>query len=121
MSNHKMADKQCFGKLIYNPIWSRFSLDITHLDEVEQTLVASRFLKSKWLRLGLRLGLYRNTLDDIEAKNRGDVDQCLLDCLTKWLQKCDNVKAPPSLAILANALRQIDQTASADVVIEISK
>ena len=49
------------------------------------------------------------------------MDQCLLDCLTKWLQKCDNVKAQPSLAILANALRQIDQTASADVVIEISK
>ena len=98
-------------------------LDITHLDEVERVLVANHFMKSKWLRLGLKLGLYRDTLDAIEAKYKDDVDSCLLECLTRWLKKVDNVvnKGGPNWILLTSSLRDINEVAVADNVDQQSK
>ena len=85
-------------------------------------------MKPKWLRLGLKrglkLGLYRDTLDAIEAKYKDDVDSCLLECLIRWLKKVDNVvnKGGPNWILLTNSLRDIDEVvAVADNVDQQSK
>ena len=98
-------------------------LDITHLDEVEKVLVANRFPKTKWLPLGLKLGLYKTTLDVIKAENQGDVGSCLLECLSAWLSKADNVvnKGGPNWILLTSSLRDIDEVAVADNVDQQSK
>ena len=95
-------------------------LDISRLDEVVNALKSNNFSKAKWDRLGLSLGLYMPTLEDIEEKHRGDVDRCLMKCLTLWLQKKDNAR-PPSWISLASALYQIDEKAASEKIIEISK
>ena len=53
--------------------------------------MANNFPKNKWYPLGLKLGLHKTRLDDIEAKYKDDVDRCLLECLSAWLNKVDNV------------------------------
>ena len=95
-------------------------LDISHLVEIKRTLTASNYTGTDWIDLGLHLGLLITTLEAIEAKHRGDMYRCLLECLTKWLQKADNVGVP-TWATLASALRQINQKAAADMIIEMSK
>ena len=85
--------------------------------------MASHFPKTKWFPLGLKLGLYKRTLDCIEAKHKGDVDRCLLECLSAWLNKVDSVmsKGGPNWILLTIALRCIDQNAVADKVDQQSK
>ena len=97
--------------------------DITHLNEIQKVLVASHFTKNKWLPLGLNLGLYKTTLDAIEAKYKDDVDRCLLECLSAWLNKVDSVRSEgdPNWILLTSALREIDQNAVADNVDRQSK
>ena len=76
------------------------------------------------LRLGLKLGLYRDTLGAIEAKYKDDVDSCLLECLTRWLKKVDNVVnkgAGPNWILLTSSLRDIDEVAVADSIDQKSK
>lgn len=90
------------------------------MDEVVKALAASHFPKSKWLSLGLSLGLLKNTLDEIKA-NLKDVHECLVECLDKWLCKADNVKQPPSWVTLASALREIEEKAVSENIVEISK
>ena len=85
-----------------------------------KALKSNNFSKPKWDRLGLSLGLYMPSLESIEDKHRGDVDRCLMKCLTLWLQKADNARLP-SWVSLASALRQIDEIAVSEKIIEISK
>ena len=91
-------------------------LDITQLDEVEEVLEASGFMKSKWLHLGLKLGLLAVTLHSIEAQYHGDVDRCLLECLLYWLKRSDNVvnKGGPHWISLISSLRGIGENSVAD-------
>ena len=98
-------------------------LDITHLDVVDRALVANHFPKKKWLPLGLKLGLYKTTLDAIKADNKDDVGSCLLECLSAWLNKADNVvnKGGPNWILLTSSLRDIDEVAVADNVDKQSK
>ena len=43
------------------------------------------------MELGLRLGLKKTTLDVIEANYPRDVGRCLIECLSKWLERADDV------------------------------
>ena len=97
----------------------QLKLDISHLIEIKQSLTASNYTGTDWIDLGLHLGLLITTLEAIEAKHKDDMYRCLLECLTKWLQKADNVRVP-TWATLASALRQINQKAAADMIIEMS-
>ena len=88
--------------------------------EIKRTLTTSNYTGTDWIDLGLHLVLLITTLKAIEAEHRGNLDRCLLECLTKWLQKADNVRVP-TWATLASALRQINQKVAADMIIEMSK
>ena len=85
--------------------------------------MANHFTKTKWFSLGLKLGLYKTRLDVIEANHKGDVDRCLLECLSAWLYKVDNVTSEggPNWTFLTSALREIGQNAVADNVDQQSK
>lgn len=56
----------------------------------------------------MELGLYKVTLDAIEANHR-DVNRCFIECLTRWLKRYDEVdrKGLPTWLRLANALKVI--------------
>ena len=64
--------------------------------------------------LGLYLGLSSDTLDAIKENNKGDIDGCLRDCLTKWLQEPDEEKGGPTIYLLVTALRELGENAIAE-------
>ena len=69
------------------------------------------------MELGLKLGLKKkNTLDVIEANNPRDVSRCLIECLSKWLERADDVdsKGGASWDSLSVALRSMNEIAVAD-------
>ena len=68
-----------------------------------------KFPKSSWQSLGLQLGLYQPTLNDIDTKNREDPTKCLQDCLAAWLKGEDKVteKGGSTWSTLASALSKI--------------
>ena len=68
-----------------------------------------RIPNSSWKSLGLQLGLYQTTLDDIDAKNRGDPRKCIQECLAAWLKEEDKVieKGGTNRDSLTNALKNI--------------
>ena len=65
--------------------------DITHLNEVEEALTSRHFLSTKWFNLGLKLGLHHTTLKVIEKQYKDDESRCLIECLSSWLNKTDEV------------------------------
>lgn len=68
-----------------------------------------KFNYSKWLELGLKLGLYAPTLDTIKTDHQLDgSERCLMACLNKWLRKVDNAKETTMVA-LGHALKQIGE------------
>ena len=79
-------------------------------------LKTSHFLETKWLSLGLQLGLLMTTLKNIEEQYGKDVNRCLLECLTLWLQRVDKVdeKGGPTWDTLATALGKIEENVCAD-------
>ena len=91
-------------------------IDIADLVEVSDLLKTNHFLDTKWLNLGLHLGLLMNTLKTIEAQCEKDVSRCLLECLSLWLQRVDKVdeRGGPNWDTLANALSKIGERFSAD-------
>ena len=97
---------------------NRLSLrvDINDLDDVLQLLKKCDFSDSKWMELGLKLGLKKNTLDTIRANYPQDTHQCLIECLSKWLKRADAVdsKGGATWDSLSDALRSMDEIAVAD-------
>ena len=95
---------------------------LDQLDEIIEVLKRNGFSDTKWYSLGLRLGLVKNTLDCIEARY-DDLDRCLLECLSCWLNKADNVvnKGGPNWISLTSSLRSMNQVAVADSVDQQSK
>uniref|UniRef100_A0A1X7UD37 Death domain-containing protein n=1 Tax=Amphimedon queenslandica TaxID=400682 RepID=A0A1X7UD37_AMPQE len=91
-------------------------LDIGDLIDVLDLLKRCGFQRTKWQELGLRLGLVKDTLEAIEAKHRGDVYQCLTECLSQWLRRADNVnsRGGANLDSLSDALRSMNETAVAE-------
>ena len=86
-------------------------MNIHDLDNVIQKLEDAQFKKADWEKLGRKLGLHKNTLDMINANERGDVDKCFTECLVKWLSRSDDVDSKcngkPSFSSLADALDQM--------------
>ena len=81
------------------------------------------FPNKKWHDLGLRLGLKKNTLDEIEVNHPGDASRCLTECISKWLSRADNVdrRGGATLDSLSYALKSIDEIAVADKLHKKSK
>ena len=84
-----------------------------------------QFSDSRWFELGLALGLSKNTLDTIEESYPRDPSRCLLECLSKWLEKADNVdskgRATCTYDSLSTAIRSMNLIAVADMLDQESK
>lgn len=74
------------------------------------------FSDKDWFRLGLSLGLAKGTLDSIEVNHKNDVHRCLIQCLSEWLKRADNVdkKGGATYDSLSKALKSLDFVAVAD-------
>ena len=96
--------------ILFNQNIIKFVIDITSLDEIVEYLRSKHFAKSQWHILGLQLGLYKHTLDDIDTENRGNLARCLSECLAAWLRQEDKVseKGRPTWKSLASALTAIE-------------
>ena len=80
------------------------------------------FPQTKWRALGLTLGLHKNTLDDIKSDN-DTIDDCLTECLSKWLRRADNVdsRGGATFDSLSDALKSMNENAAADKLDQESK
>ena len=98
-------------------------LSIDLLVDVLDLLKNCGFPIKKWHDLGLRLGLKKNTLDEIEANHPGDVSRCLTECISKWLRRADNVdrRGGATWDSLSYALKSINEIAVADKLDKKSK
>ena len=76
-----------------------------------QLLKDCNFPDKEWMRLGLKLGLAKNTLDNIETNHPSNVSRCLMECLFEWLKKADKVvsRTHEALIIAACSVEKIDQ------------
>ena len=88
------------------------------MNDIIEALKNSGFGSTRWIDLGLTMGLSYNTLCDIK-KTYTNSSECLMDCLAKWLARRDDVdsKGRPSLYTLAKALERIDEKAAAEKII----
>ena len=93
------------------------SPDLNDVLEALRAVGRLRIVDSKWMDIGLALGLYMSTLHCIEADHR-EASRCLIETLDKWLRRADNVmnKGRPSWESLADALRRIDENTSAQYI-----
>ena len=89
---------------------------MSHLNEVLVLLRKCGFTDSRWFELGLALGLSKNTLDTIKANNSHDINQCVIECLSKWLERVDDVvnKGGPTCDSLSAAIRAMNDIAVAE-------
>ena len=76
--------------------------DINDLHEVLGMLVD---ITSRWMELGIALGLKKPTLDTISYENPYDLSKCKMEMLSHWLQWRDDSKATCNWQSLAAALR----------------
>ena len=76
------------------------------------------FSETRWFELGLALGLSKNTLDIIKADHPQNTHQCLIECLSKWLKRADDVdsKGGATWDSLSDALQFINEIAVADML-----
>ena len=86
-------------------------LDIKDLADIIEELRAQQFDYTKWYELGLYLGLFQPTLNAIDVYRRGYSMDCLIDCLSVWLEKKDAVKNKgcPSWLVLVMALKKLEK------------
>ena len=91
-------------------------LIVDDLPEVLQLLRRHGYLGVNYYNLGLFLGLSRSTLTAIRRNNKGNIESCLRECLTKWLLKADvqKTKGGPTIYSLVSALRELGQNGVAD-------
>lgn len=78
-----------------------------------------KFTELRWHELGLELGLYHPTLEAIRA-DYATVGKCLMACLSKWLNKSDNVTLP-TWHLLGKALIEIEEIAVGENILKTSK
>ena len=89
---------------------------IQELNDVLELLKKCSFSETRWFELGLALGLSKTTLDTIRANHPQDTRQCLIECLSKWLERADDVdsKGGATWDSLSDTLRSMDEIAVAD-------
>ena len=95
---------------------------IDQLIDVLDLLKRCGFPQTRWHELGLTLGLHKNTLDAIKRENE-TTDDCLTECLSKWLSRADNVdsKGGATFDSLSDALKSMNENAAADKLDQESK
>uniref|UniRef100_A0A1X7THT2 Death domain-containing protein n=1 Tax=Amphimedon queenslandica TaxID=400682 RepID=A0A1X7THT2_AMPQE len=94
-------------------------LDINDLQYVLDTLNEAGFPQEGWNPLGRALGLHGfSTLKAIEDDYPGDVQECLRQCLVKWLERADSVdyEGGPRMFSLFAALKDIRTKVAADYI-----
>uniref|UniRef100_A0A1X7TR49 Death domain-containing protein n=1 Tax=Amphimedon queenslandica TaxID=400682 RepID=A0A1X7TR49_AMPQE len=91
---------------------------IEELIDVVDLLEGSGLPQTRWCELGLKLGLHKNTLDGIEGNHPNNVYRCLMECLSKWLSRADNVdsKGGATFDSLSDALKSMNENAAADML-----
>ena len=99
------------------------NIDVSDLKNIIEALNKGYFPNDRWSPLGLQLGLLQPTLSAIRAKHRGDPENCLQDCLTRWLSKADIVtkSGGPTWNSLASALEKIGEVSTAEKINEFSE
>ena len=102
--------------MIFVFIASQNELTILDLRRVFNNLRNGGFSYHNYFDLGLELGLYNITLDIIRADNP-DVESCLMECISKWLQRADDVneRGGTNWTTLCNAVEKINR-ATADYI-----
>ena len=92
---------------------------IDRLVDVIDLLKRSGFPETRWHELGLRLGLLKNTLDNIADTFTGP-EARLMECLSKWLRRADNVdsRGGATCDSLSTALQSMSEIAVADELSE---
>uniref|UniRef100_A0A1X7UWK8 Death domain-containing protein n=1 Tax=Amphimedon queenslandica TaxID=400682 RepID=A0A1X7UWK8_AMPQE len=95
---------------------SQTCLGFDDLVDVLDLLKRCGFPNANWYNLGLRLGLRKSTLDDIEKNHPNDVSRCMTECLSQWLRRADNVdsRGGANLDSLSDALGSMNETAVAE-------
>ena len=95
-------------------------IGLERLSDIIALLKRCGFPESRWQELGLILGLHKNTLDTIEKNHPGDVSRCLMECLSQWLRRADNVdsRGGATWDSLSTALRSMNEVAVADELSE---
>ena len=82
------------------------------------SLLKNGHFNGSWEDLGLQLGLYKHTLSVIQANHPRNVDACLRECITKWLERADGVDSNggANYVTLAEALEDnmVGQKSTAD-------
>uniref|UniRef100_A0A1X7T614 Death domain-containing protein n=1 Tax=Amphimedon queenslandica TaxID=400682 RepID=A0A1X7T614_AMPQE len=94
-------------------------LNIKDLDVVIKEITILNHLPCHiWHDLGLQLGLYQPTLEDINEDNNGDSKKCFRECMSAWLRGEDKVreKGGPSWSSLATALDTIEEKSIASYI-----
>ena len=93
------------------------------MKDIIEALKQGYFPNHKWSLLGRQLGLLPPTLEDIEVNYKDDVERCLQECLTMWLNKADKVKESggPTLNSLVNALKKTEENFAAEKLETFSK
>ena len=86
-------------------------VEIGCLKDIVNAFSESSFSRSRWLPLGLQLGLLPHTLEEIRAKYNDDPEKCFYECLIRWLRGVDKVNESggPTMESLANALNKIEE------------
>uniref|UniRef100_A0A1X7SZP3 Death domain-containing protein n=1 Tax=Amphimedon queenslandica TaxID=400682 RepID=A0A1X7SZP3_AMPQE len=99
----------CDSKIIMSGSGYSQPLDVCDLDDILTDLKDGHYYSSDWKELGLKLGLYDNTLSAISASS-SEIEECLRECIVKWLQRADSVddKGGATRTTLVNALEQCD-------------
>ena len=100
---------------------SLLNTDIRDLDIIIKELTSNQhFSCAEWYRLGLLLGLYNNTLKEIERNYRYAAD-CFRESMSAWLRGEDKVRETedgPSWASLVSALELIGENSIATIIKE---
>ena len=91
-------------------------LDVNDLIHVIDLLKECDFSETRFFELGLRLGLRKTTMDVIEYNHPRDASRSLMECLSKWLSRVDDVDSKRGATIdsLINALVSMKENAVAD-------
>uniref|UniRef100_A0A1X7UER7 Death domain-containing protein n=1 Tax=Amphimedon queenslandica TaxID=400682 RepID=A0A1X7UER7_AMPQE len=89
-------------------------LTIRDLVDIVRVLKDCKFQTIKWFDLGLYLGLIHNDLKVIETNYPRDTEQCLRECLAKWLT--DDIEA--TWDKLAIAVGEVKETTVAEYIKE---
>ena len=119
------TSRRCLGELLIVSLIIICTVsDFDQLNNIYSIVKASGFSSTQWIYLGLELGLDKpKTLNEIEAVYRTDPSRCLLECLEKWLQRCDKVDiyGGPTWVALIVALEKLNENTAAGKIEEQSK